>query len=101
MGHIFHDWGLEEKRQLISKAHAALPKGGALIVCEAIIDDQRRQNLWLAHEPEHADRDTSRFRLHRRGLQRLDARRRIQGNTRRTALRPRLNGSWDQVTLAM
>jgi len=44
MGHILHDWGLEEKRQLIAKAHAALPKGGALIVYEAIIDDERRQN---------------------------------------------------------
>jgi len=46
MGHILHDWGLEEKRRLIAKAHAALPKGGALIVCEAIIDDQRRQNTF-------------------------------------------------------
>jgi len=46
MGHILHGWGLEEKRQLIAKAHAALPKGGALIVCEAIIDDQRRQNTF-------------------------------------------------------
>jgi O-methyltransferase domain/Dimerisation domain len=46
MGHILHDWGLEEKRQLIAKAYAALPKGGALIVCEAIIDDQRQQNTF-------------------------------------------------------
>ena len=46
MGHILHDWDLEEKRQLIAKAHAALPKGGVLIVCEAIIDDQRRQNTF-------------------------------------------------------
>ena len=46
MGHILHDWGLEEKRQLIAKAHAALPKGGALIVYEAIIDDDRRQNTF-------------------------------------------------------
>ena len=46
MGHILHDWGLEKKRQLIAKAHAALPKGGALIVCEAIIDDERRQNAF-------------------------------------------------------
>jgi hypothetical protein len=44
MGHILHDWGLEEKRQLIAKAYTALPKGGALIVYEAIIDDQRQQN---------------------------------------------------------
>jgi O-methyltransferase domain len=46
MGHILHDWGLKEKRQLIAKAHAALPKGGALIVYEAIIDDERRQNAF-------------------------------------------------------
>ena len=46
MGHILCDWGLEEKRQLIAKAHAALPRGGALIVCEAIIDDERRQNAF-------------------------------------------------------
>ena len=46
MGHILHDWGLEEKRQLIAKAYAALPKGGALIVFEAIIDDQRQQNAF-------------------------------------------------------
>jgi hypothetical protein len=46
MGHILHDWGLEEKRRLIAKAHATLPKGGALIVCEAIVDDQRRQNTF-------------------------------------------------------
>ena len=46
MGHILHDWGLKEKRQLIAKAHAALPKGVALIVCEAIIDDERQQNTF-------------------------------------------------------
>ena len=46
MGHILCDWRLEEKRQLIAKAHATLPKDGALIVCEAIIDDERRQNAF-------------------------------------------------------
>ena len=46
MGHILHDRGLEEKRQLIAKAHAALPKDGALIVYEAIIDDSRKQNTF-------------------------------------------------------
>ena len=46
MGHVLMDWSLEKKRQLIAKAHAALPKGGAFIVCEAIIDDQRRQNAF-------------------------------------------------------
>jgi hypothetical protein len=44
MGHILHDWNLDEKRMLLSKAYDALPEGGALIVFEALIDDERRQN---------------------------------------------------------
>jgi hypothetical protein len=44
MGHILHDWDLPQKRMLLAKAYAALPKGGALIVYEAIIDDERREN---------------------------------------------------------
>jgi O-methyltransferase domain/Dimerisation domain len=46
MGHILHDWNLEMKEKLISKAYEALPDGGALIVYEAIIDDERRQNAF-------------------------------------------------------
>jgi hypothetical protein len=46
MGHILHDWNLEEKRLLLKKAYEALPKDGALIVYEAIIDDDRRQNAF-------------------------------------------------------
>ncbi len=46
MGHILHDWDAGEKRLLLEKAHAALPDGGALIVYEAIIDDDRRQNVF-------------------------------------------------------
>ena len=46
MGHILHDWDLAEKRMLVEKAFAALPKGGALIVYEAIIDDDRRENAF-------------------------------------------------------
>jgi hypothetical protein len=44
MGHILHDWGLDEKRVLLKKAYDALPDGGALIVYEAIIDDERREH---------------------------------------------------------
>ena len=44
MGHILHDWDLEQKKELIRKAYDALPTGGALIVYEAIIDDARTQN---------------------------------------------------------
>jgi len=46
MGHILHDWDLAQKKQLLSKAYAALPQGGALIVHEAIIDDERRKNAF-------------------------------------------------------
>lgn len=46
MGHILHDWNLAEKRALIAKAYDALPKGGALIVYEAIIDDDRSKNAF-------------------------------------------------------
>jgi hypothetical protein len=45
MGRILHDWDLAQKRMLLAKAYEALPKGGALIVYDAIIDDERRENL--------------------------------------------------------
>ena len=46
MGHVLHDWDLDQKRMLIGKAHEALQDGGALIVYEAIIDDDRSQNAF-------------------------------------------------------
>lgn len=46
MGHILHDWNLDEKRKLLKRAYDALPEGGALIVFEALIDDDRRENAF-------------------------------------------------------
>ncbi len=46
MGHILHDWDRKEKMMLLRKAYAALPKGGALIVHEALIDDARKTNAF-------------------------------------------------------
>jgi len=46
MGHILHDWDLDQKRMLLAKAYNALPAGGALIVFEALIDDDRRENAF-------------------------------------------------------
>jgi SAM-dependent methyltransferase len=46
MGHILHDWNLDEKMMLLRKAYEALPSGGALIVHEALIDDARKQNAF-------------------------------------------------------
>lgn len=46
MGHILHDWSLDDKSMLLKKAYQALPENGALIVFEALIDDERRQNTF-------------------------------------------------------
>lgn len=46
MGHILHDWNLEEKKMLLRKAHDALPADGAVVIYDAIIDDDRSQNAF-------------------------------------------------------
>lgn len=46
MGHILHDWDLPTKRMLIKKAFDAVPAGGALVVYESIIDDDRSKNAF-------------------------------------------------------
>jgi uncharacterized protein YijF (DUF1287 family) len=45
MGRVLHDWNLQEKHLLLQKAYAALPKRGALIVYDAMIDDARSHNV--------------------------------------------------------
>lgn len=45
MGMILHDWNLEKKMHLIRAAYDALPAGGALVAIEALIDDERRENV--------------------------------------------------------
>jgi hypothetical protein len=45
MGHILHDWNLEDKKMLLAKAYQALPANGALIVYESIIDDNRSESV--------------------------------------------------------
>ena len=46
MGHILHDWNLEEKKMLIRKAYEAIPEGGAFIAYDCIIDDDRSKNAF-------------------------------------------------------
>ena len=46
MGHILHDWNLEDKKMLLRKAFEALPSGGAVVVYECLIDDDRSQNAF-------------------------------------------------------
>jgi hypothetical protein len=46
MGHILHDWDLSQKKMLLRKAYEALPAGGAIIVYDTIIDDDRCENVF-------------------------------------------------------
>ncbi|NBM18198.1 methyltransferase [Streptomyces sp. GC420] len=44
LGHVLHNWSEPEKLRLLEKAYAALPPGGAVLVHETLIDDERRGN---------------------------------------------------------
>ncbi len=46
MGLILHDWNVEEKQLLLAKAHEAFSPGGALIVYDNMIDDERHHNAF-------------------------------------------------------
>lgn len=46
MGRVLHNWDLARKRLLLAKAYDALPRGGALIVYERLIDNQRCANYF-------------------------------------------------------
>jgi O-methyltransferase domain/Dimerisation domain len=43
LSHILHDWSVDQRRELLSKAFAALPSDGTVIVCDAMIDNARRR----------------------------------------------------------
>jgi len=46
MGNILHDWDEDQKLILMKKAYEAIPAGGAFAAIEAIIDDERKQNVF-------------------------------------------------------
>jgi len=46
MGNILHDWDEEKKVILMTKAYEALPKGGAFVAIESVIDNERKKNLF-------------------------------------------------------
>jgi ketosteroid isomerase-like protein/SAM-dependent methyltransferase len=46
LGHVLHNWNPATKRMLLRKAHEALPVGGAVIVHETLIDDERRHTAF-------------------------------------------------------
>ncbi|WP_076609320.1 methyltransferase [Natronorubrum thiooxidans] len=42
LGHILHDWGLDDKREILAKVSEAVNPGGTVIVYGTMIDEQRR-----------------------------------------------------------
>jgi SAM-dependent methyltransferase len=46
MGQVLHDWNLDKKKHLIQLAYDALTPGGAFVVVESLIDDERRENAF-------------------------------------------------------
>ncbi len=98
MGHVLHDWDLEQKRTLLAKAHEALPEGGALIVYDAIIDDGRSENVFgllmslnmLIETPGGFDYTGADSLL-------LDARDGVPGNVRGTPGWTRFHGRRTQI----
>ncbi|WP_107074247.1 methyltransferase [Micromonospora sp. MH33] len=38
---ILHDWDEPTNRALLTKCHAALPPGGAIVICELLLNDER------------------------------------------------------------
>lgn len=46
MGNVLHDWDEDTKIKLMQIAYDALPKGGAFIAIENVIDNDRKQNVF-------------------------------------------------------
>lgn len=46
MGHILHDWNLDEKKMLLGKAYEAISPGGSVVVYDSVIDDDRSKNAF-------------------------------------------------------
>lgn len=43
LGHILHDWGLDDRRTILSKVYDAVSSGGAVVVYGSMIDEERRE----------------------------------------------------------
>jgi acetylserotonin N-methyltransferase len=46
VGRIVHDWSLDKVRRLLHKIHERLPSGGALLILEKLLNDDRSGPSW-------------------------------------------------------
>ena len=78
MGRVLHNWDLETRMVLLRKAYSATSLGGALVICETLIDDARRERSHsLLAESEHVDPNNCRRRVYRCRMRGLDASKRF------------------------
>lgn len=43
LGHVLHDWGMDDRREILSKVHDAVNPGGAVVVYGTMIDEERSE----------------------------------------------------------
>lgn len=44
LGHILHDWGLDQKKNILSKVYDAINQGGRIIIYGTLQDNERKEN---------------------------------------------------------
>jgi acetylserotonin O-methyltransferase len=84
LGRILHDWNDDRIRELLRRIHAALPSGGALLIAESLLDDDKTgpipaqmQSLNMLVCTEGRERSEAEYRalLEGCGFVRVEARR--------------------------
>lgn len=50
LGRILHDWAEPKIHLLLGRVHDALPPGGALLIAEKVLDDDRRGPRWAQYQ---------------------------------------------------
>jgi acetylserotonin N-methyltransferase len=84
VGRILHDWGEEKIHRLLAVIFQALPSGGALLVAEKLLDDDRAGPRWAQMQAlnmlvcaEGKERTLAEYArlMHKAGFRHLEARR--------------------------
>jgi acetylserotonin N-methyltransferase len=84
VGRILHDWSEEKIERLLGRIYAALPAGGALLICEKLLNDDRNGPLWATQQSlnmlvctEGKERTLGEYQalLHKAGFGKVEGRR--------------------------
>ncbi len=98
MGHILHDWHLDQKKLLLNKAYEALPEDGTLIVFETLIDN-RQENAFGLLMSLHCWSSYQEALTTEADCCGWDERSRLSRNTSRSLGGPGFDGDRNQITM--